>query len=73
MVLIVSPETTEACPVTVRGPPQKVSVSGDDPVPRWIAVRRTVGVTLAASISPLPPTSVFSEVFLGRRPMAQKR
>ena len=48
-------------------------MSGDDPVPRGIAVRRTAEVTLATSISSLSPTSVFSEVFLGRRPMAQKR
>ena len=73
MFLIVSPETTEACPVTVRGSPQKVSVSGDDPVPRRIAVRRIVGVSLATPTSSPPPASVFPEVFLGRKPLAQKR
>ena len=73
MVLIVSLETTKACPVTVRGSPQKVSVSGDDPVPRRIAVRRTAGVSLAAPTSSLAPTSGFPEGFFGHRPMAQKR
>ena len=63
----ISAKTTEACSVAVRGPPRRVSVSGVDPVPRGIAVRRTVGVSLATPTSSLPSVSLYPEVFTWSR------